>query len=291
MQGLESSEERTGGCLCGAVRYSVRGAPLRVGLCHCADCRKTSGSAFVTFAVWPRAAFSVAGDIASHAGRSFCPLCGSRLFCLRPEEAEINVGSLDDAPTGLEPTYELWTRRRERWLPPLAVATQYDEDREQPAQLDLLDATSADPSRPGDLERAMEVAATAHMGQTGKNGEPKVEHCRRVAAAVDSVDEKIVAWLHDVIEKNPDWTTQRLLSHGFSEAVVDAVDAMTRRMGEDYLDFARRAAANPLARPVKVADLEDNLAASRNAGKDGAKYRDALALLRRESAERSSLSH
>ena len=284
MQGLESSEKRTGGCLCGAVRYSVHGAPLRFGLCHCADCRKTSGSAFVTFAVWPRAAFSIAGDIASHDGRSFCPLCGSRLFSLRPEEAEINVGSLDDAPTGLEPTYELWTRRREHWLPPLVGAGQYDEDREEPAQLDLLDNMPADTSRAGDLERAMQVASAAHDGQTGKNGEPKLEHCRRVAASVEGMDAKIVAWLHDVIEKNPNWTTQRLLAEGFSEAVVDAVDAMTRRMGEDFLDFARRAAANPLARPVKRADLEDNIEASRIACNDTGKYDDALALLHREFA-------
>nr|WP_235633407.1 HD domain-containing protein [Aquibium oceanicum] len=130
----------------------------------------------------------------------------------------------------------------------------------------------------------MQVAASAHDGQTGKNGEPKLEHCRRVAASVAGMDEKIVAWLHDVIEKNPHWTTQRLLAEGFSEAVVDAVDAMTRRMGEDYLDFARRAAANSLARPVKRADLEDNIEASRIAGNDTGKYDDALALLHREFA-------
>jgi len=79
---------RTGGCLCGAVAYRVEGEPLRVGLCHCADCRKSSGSAFVFFAVWPRQAFSHNGEIATFAGRSFCAACGSRLFCLRDDEAD-----------------------------------------------------------------------------------------------------------------------------------------------------------------------------------------------------------
>ncbi|RVQ01757.1 GFA family protein, partial [Sinorhizobium meliloti] len=52
---------RTGGCLCGALKYEVSGEPLRVGLCHCADCRKESGSSFVTFAVWPTRAFKCSG--------------------------------------------------------------------------------------------------------------------------------------------------------------------------------------------------------------------------------------
>lgn len=120
---------RSGSCLCGAVRYDVRGAPLRIGLCHCTDCRKESGSAFVTFAVWPRHAFSSAGEFATHAGRSFCPACGSRLFCLSEEEAELRIGSLDMAPTDLEPTYESWVKRREDWLHPLSAASQFDEDR------------------------------------------------------------------------------------------------------------------------------------------------------------------
>ena len=119
---------RTGSCLCGAVAYEVEGEPLRVGLCHCADCRKSSGSAFVFFAVWPRPAFSHGGEIASFAGRSFCPVCGSRLFCLRDDEAEIRLGSLDSPPTDLAPGYEVWIKRRELWLHPLSGADQFAED-------------------------------------------------------------------------------------------------------------------------------------------------------------------
>jgi hypothetical protein len=120
---------RRGGCLCGSVRYEVRGEPLRVGLCHCADCRKESGSSFVAFAVWPRQAFTHTGTVDTYSGRSFCPLCGGRLFCLTAEKAEIRFGSLDDAPTDLEPAYEIWIKRRESWLHPLPGKGQYEEDR------------------------------------------------------------------------------------------------------------------------------------------------------------------
>ncbi|WP_164834693.1 GFA family protein [Sinorhizobium meliloti] len=119
---------RTGGCLCGALRYEVSGEPLRVGLCHCADCRKESGSSFVTFAVWPTRAFKSSGEVKIFAGRGFCPDCGSRLFNPGEEETEIRVGSLDDAPAALNPQYEIWVVRRESWLPPLPVP-QYPGDR------------------------------------------------------------------------------------------------------------------------------------------------------------------
>ena len=120
---------RTGRCQCGEVRYEVDGEPLRVGLCHCTDCRQTSGSAFTMYAVWPRRQFSSSAHVATYRGRSFCANCGSRVFSLRPDEAEIMVGSLDDAPSNLVPTYEIWTPRRERWLHGLPWAEQHAGDR------------------------------------------------------------------------------------------------------------------------------------------------------------------
>ncbi len=56
-------------------------------------------------------------------------VCGSSLFSLRDDEAEVKLGSLDDAPTGLTPDYELWIKRREHWLPPLDGIAQYAQDR------------------------------------------------------------------------------------------------------------------------------------------------------------------
>jgi hypothetical protein len=120
---------RSGSCLCGKVSYSVKDAPLRVGLCHCADCRKESGSSFVTFAVWPAHAFEARGEVRYFQNRGFCPDCGSRLFNRLEEDAvEIRVGSLDMAPTDLDPEYEIWVKRRENWLQPLP-RPQFEEDR------------------------------------------------------------------------------------------------------------------------------------------------------------------
>lgn len=120
---------RSGGCLCGKVQYSVKDAPIRIGLCHCTDCRKESGSSFATFGIWPRHAFKSIGEVKYFHGRGFCPECGSRVFSESDgDEIEIRVGSLDMAPTDLEPTYELWVKRRENWLSPLPVS-QFEEDR------------------------------------------------------------------------------------------------------------------------------------------------------------------
>jgi hypothetical protein len=117
-----------GGCLCGAVRYQVDGKPFRIGLCHCADCRKESGSSFSSFAHWPRDTFTYSGEISTYAGRSFCPRCGGRLFCLNDNDVEIRFGSLDKAPTDLVPEMEVWTKRREKWLPVIQSTKRFDED-------------------------------------------------------------------------------------------------------------------------------------------------------------------
>ena len=79
--------------------------------------------------VWPRGAFTSTGDFSTYEGRSFCFACGARLFNLTDEEAELRIGSLDMAPTDLVPTYEIWTKRRETWLPVLPNGEQYPEDR------------------------------------------------------------------------------------------------------------------------------------------------------------------
>jgi len=69
-----------GGCLCGAVRFAVRAEPYRVGLCHCLDCRKHSGSLFAALAVFPAEHVTVTGPTADYKGRHFCPRCGSSVF-------------------------------------------------------------------------------------------------------------------------------------------------------------------------------------------------------------------
>ncbi|QRI63554.1 GFA family protein [Shinella sp. PSBB067] len=121
--------EFSGKCLCGQVRISVRGEPLRVGICHCMDCRKESGSAFTFYAVWPDGQFAREGETAEFRGQRFCPRCGARLFCADGREVEVKLGILSQAPTPLVPRYELWTRRREPWLRPVEGAEQFEENR------------------------------------------------------------------------------------------------------------------------------------------------------------------
>jgi len=119
-----------GKCLCGQVQITVRGDPLRVGICHCTNCRKESGSAFTFYAVWPAQQFAHTGETSEFLGQHYCPHCGSRLFSIDDQEAEIKLGILSEAPTPLVPSYELWVKRREPWLRPIEGAQQFDEDRE-----------------------------------------------------------------------------------------------------------------------------------------------------------------
>ena len=120
----------SGQCLCGQVQVSARGLPLRTGICHCTTCRQESGSAFTFYGVWPAHHFESTGPTSERRGQHFCPRCGSRLFALNGDEAELKLGVLSEAPTPLVPSYELWVKRREPWLRPVEGAAQYEENRE-----------------------------------------------------------------------------------------------------------------------------------------------------------------
>ena len=124
-------EHFTGGCLCGDVRIIASGNPYRVGICHCLDCRKYHGALFHASAIFPEDAVTIEGATGEFAGRHFCPRCGSSVFGRSVDEIEVNLGSLDQ-PDQLVPTYELWTIRRESWLPPFPLKGRYERDRESP---------------------------------------------------------------------------------------------------------------------------------------------------------------
>lgn len=117
-----------GGCLCGKVRFEASGRPYRVGICHCLDCRKHHGALFHASAIFPESAVKIEGETRDYLGRFFCPRCGSSVLARTGDEIEINLGSLD-APDQLQPTYELWTLRRESWLPAFPVRHLYERDR------------------------------------------------------------------------------------------------------------------------------------------------------------------
>ncbi|WP_134500915.1 GFA family protein [Microvirga pakistanensis] len=117
----DTEKTLTGGCACGQLTFQVRGAPKRVGLCHCMTCRKTSGSVFTAFAIFPADRVTVSGGSrsweASPGGQNrFCPQCGSKVFYSDGgDEIEIMLGAFDRTDV-FRPTYEAWTKRRESWL-------------------------------------------------------------------------------------------------------------------------------------------------------------------------------
>ncbi|MCZ8153011.1 MAG: GFA family protein [Rhodobacteraceae bacterium] len=121
-------ERVTGGCLCGAVRVVAEGAPLRVGLCHCRDCRKHHGAVFHASAIYPEGRVVITGEVREYRGRCFCPVCGSSVFSRSPGEVEVHLGALDEVGRFV-PTYELWTVRREGWLPEFPGMAGFVEDR------------------------------------------------------------------------------------------------------------------------------------------------------------------
>jgi hypothetical protein len=120
-------DQFTGGCLCGNVRIVASGPPNRVGICHCLDCRKHHGAIFHASAIFPEDAVTIEGETSDYGSRFFCPRCGSSVFGRSEGEIEVNLGALD-APDQLTPTYELWTIRRESWLPPFPLSKRYERD-------------------------------------------------------------------------------------------------------------------------------------------------------------------
>ena len=117
-----------GGCACGNLRVAASGDPVRVGICHCMDCRKHHGALFYAAAIFRHSAVEITGETSAYAGRHFCPTCGSSVFARSGDEVEVYLGSLD-TPDLFKPSYECWSLRREKWLPPFSGLRQYQKDR------------------------------------------------------------------------------------------------------------------------------------------------------------------
>jgi len=113
------------------------------------------------------------------------------------------------------------------------------------------------------LERAIQIAAEVHAGQTDKAGAPYILHPLRLMFKVKSEPAKMVAVLHDVVEDcdpKESWTFERLAAEGFPIEVIEALKCVTKvHDEEDYDEFIDRAMNNDIAREVKLADLEDNM--------------------------------
>ena len=119
--------EIEGGCLCGAVRYSASVEPVLVGVCHCRDCQKFTGSAFGILVGVPRVAFELRGPVKTFSKpadsgrpivRLFCPECGSSIAeepGSRPELVILNGGTLDD-PDAVTPAMQIYCDRELSWV-------------------------------------------------------------------------------------------------------------------------------------------------------------------------------
>ena len=104
-----SEQFGSGQCLCGAVAYTVHSEPVRMGQCHCVDCRRASGQGHMSLAFFPEDAVKVTGETKEYAivadsgntnTRSFCGTCGGRLFgknSARQGVMAISVGTFDDS--------------------------------------------------------------------------------------------------------------------------------------------------------------------------------------------------
>ena len=107
------------------------------------------------------------------------------------------------------------------------------------------------------LERAIEIALRAHAGQKGKDGSPYILHPLRVMTRMGSDEERMAAVLHDVVEDS-EVTIEDLRKAGFSEEVLTTVKMLTHEDGVSYEDYVQRLKPHPMARRIKLADLEDN---------------------------------
>lgn len=113
-----------GGCLCGAVRYRLEGAPLHADYCHCRMCQRSTGAPVVAWGTWPaeRLAWLAREPLtfasSEKGARSFCPSCGTQLTFVHadaPTLVDVTLASLDD-PARFEPQSHGWTMSRIPWV-------------------------------------------------------------------------------------------------------------------------------------------------------------------------------
>lgn len=127
---------RKGGCLCGAVRYVLKGEPQAIGVCHCTHCQRQSGSAF-SFNLFIKEDdyeqqgetrfFVDTGDSGQPSYRHFCGSCGSPVLTKAmtlPGVVLVKAGTLDSME-GLQPQLEIYTERAVKWLTPIAGAARF----------------------------------------------------------------------------------------------------------------------------------------------------------------------
>ena len=132
---MTGTTQRTGGCLCGAIRYRLLSEPFDPGYCHCRMCQLSSGSPVTVFASVPRADFRIergapARRTSSDIGeRWFCRDCGTPLAMIvgyDPESIDFTVVTLDDS-IDLPPTFHIWRESRIGWFDTIDALPRHEQ--------------------------------------------------------------------------------------------------------------------------------------------------------------------
>lgn len=111
----------------------------------------------------------------------------------------------------------------------------------------------------GLLERAIFIAVQAHAGQRDKSDYPYILHPLRLMMQMETVEEMVVAVLHDVVEDSS-VTLKALAAEGMPASVLESIALLTHNNEtESYQTYLERLKPNPLARKVKLADLRHNM--------------------------------
>ncbi len=108
------------------------------------------------------------------------------------------------------------------------------------------------------LHKAITIACEAHQGQSSINGEPYILHPLRLLVKAKSNEERIIAVLHDVIEKS-NFTLADLKNKGFDQNIISAIDSLSKRRSESYIDYIGRLTQNRISVKIKLLDLADNI--------------------------------
>ena len=108
------------------------------------------------------------------------------------------------------------------------------------------------------LHKAITIACDAHQGQSSINGEPYILHPLRLLIKAKSNEEKIIAALHDVIEKS-NISLADLKNQGFDQNIIGSIDSLSRRGSESYVDYIARLMKNNISVKIKLLDLADNI--------------------------------
>ena len=127
----------TGGCLCGAVRYEYDGELVELSMCHCSQCRKAQGSAFVAVSPIDAAKFRIVRGADAleeyravpHKARVFCSHCGSPIYSARddlPQVRRLRVGTVD-TPFTCANAYHQYTASQAPWFEIADGLPQYPE--------------------------------------------------------------------------------------------------------------------------------------------------------------------